>query len=156
MNRLLICLLLAFIWITAQAGEMAASAPNGLIVKASSHSVSETIDRLEEIVKKKGITVFLRLDHAAGAKKVGKSLRPTELLIFGNPKLGSPLMMSNQSVGIDLPLKAIAWEDNSGKVWLAYNNPEYIAQRHQIEDQQKVIKKMTGALNKFTDYATGK
>ena len=155
MNRLFISILLVFIWITAQAGEMAAAAPDGMVVKASSHGVSETIDRLEEIVKKKGITVFLRLDHAAGAKSVGKSLRPTEILIFGNPKLGSPLMMSNQSVGIDLPLKAIAWEDASGKVCLAYNKPEYIAQRHQLEDQQKVIEKMTGALDKFTNYAIG-
>ena len=128
----------------------------GLLVKPSAYSVSETLDRFETIAKKKGITVFLRINHAEGAKKAGLALDPTEVLIFGNPKLGSPLMLSQRTSAIDLPLKAIAWQDKEGKVWLAYNTPAFIAKRHGINDQQGVIKKMTGALNKFSDFATKK
>lgn len=130
--------------------------PEGLLVKASHYSVSETLDRLESIFKKKGITVFVRINHAAGAKNAGIELAPTELIIFGNPKLGSPLMASKRTAAIDLPLKAIVWQDKDGKVWLGYNTPDYIAKRHAIDDQAAIIKKMTGALNKFTDYATRK
>lgn len=129
---------------------------NGLLIKSSQYSVNETINRLESIVKKKGITVFARINHAQGAKKAGLELAPTELLIFGNPKLGTPLMQSSQPVGIDLPLKAIAWQDKEGKVWLGYNTPAYIAERHSINDKAAVIKKMTGALDKFSNYATQK
>lgn len=128
--------------------------PDGLLVKSSQYSVSETLDRLENIIKKKGITVFARINHAQGAKNAGLALEPTELLIFGNPKLGSPLMQSQRTVAIDLPLKAIAWQDKEGKVWLGYNAPEYIAKRHGIKDQQAIVKKMTGVLNKLTDFAT--
>ncbi|MCW8931497.1 MAG: DUF302 domain-containing protein [Gammaproteobacteria bacterium] len=127
---------------------------SGLIVKPSAYSVGETLDRFESIIKKKGITVFTRINHSEGAKKVDLNLAPTEVLIFGNPKLGTPLMLSQQTAAIDLPLKAIAWKDKEGKVWLAYNSPSYIAKRHGIEDKQAVIKKMTGALNKFSDFAT--
>lgn len=126
----------------------------GLITKKSHHSVPVTIDRLEGILKEKGITIVVRWSHDAGAKKVGLSLRPTELLIFGNPKLGTPMMTSNQTAGIDLPLKALAWEDENGQVWLSYNDPKYLAHRHDIENRDEVVKKMTGALNKFTDAAT--
>ncbi len=129
---------------------------DGLLIKSSQYSVNETINRLESIVKKKGITVFARINHGQGAKKAGIELAPTELLIFGNPKLGAPLMQSNQTSGIDLPLKAIAWQDKQGKVWLGYNTPAYIAERHSINDKAAVIKKMTGALNKFSNYATQK
>lgn len=132
---------------------MAQAADNGLISKKSPYSVSETLNRLEAVVKKKGITIFTRIDHAAGAKKVGKELRPTQLLIFGNPKLGSPLMQSNQKVGIDLPMKALAWQDDNGQVWLTYNNPSHMAGRHAITDREKVITKMSGALNKMTNKA---
>lgn len=127
----------------------------GLISKKSQHSVSDTIDRLETALKEKGISIVARWSHDAAADKAGLTLRPTELLIFGNPKLGTPLMTSNQTAGIDLPLKALAWEDANGQVWLSYNDPEYIADRHDIEDRDEVVKKMTGALNKFTDAATG-
>lgn len=127
-----------------------------LIVKQSANSVNITMDRLEKIVKSKGVTVFLRLDHAKGANKIGNSLRPTQLLVFGNPKLGSPLMMSNQTIGIDLPLKAIVWEDSDGKVWLAYNDPTYLSKRHHIEDRKAIFTKMTKVLNKFTNYAITK
>jgi len=126
----------------------------GLITKASQFSVTETIDRLENVLKKKGITVALRWSHSDKAAGVGIKVRPTELLIFGNPKLGSNMFTSNQVSGIDFPMKALAWEDEKGKVWITYNDPGYLAGRHGVNDRAKVIKKMTGALNKFTDVAT--
>ena len=103
---------------------------DGLIVVKSPNNPKDTMDRLEAVVKEKGLTIFARIDHAAGAAKVGKKLRPTELLIFGNPQGGTPLMECNQTIGIDLPLKALVWEDASGQVWLGYNDPEFLAQRH--------------------------
>ncbi|MGE4593784.1 DUF302 domain-containing protein [Alcaligenes sp.] len=108
----------------------AAAASEGLIAVESPYNVSETIDRLEEAVKSRGINVFLRLDHAQSAKSVGKHLRPTELIVFGNPKAGTPLMECAQTAGIDLPLKALAWQDAAGKYWLGYNDPRQIASRH--------------------------
>jgi uncharacterized protein (DUF302 family) len=129
---------------------------DGLIVKASPYSVSQTLDRLEAALKKKGITVILRWAHDRKARAVGIPLRPTELLLFGNPKLGSHFFTSRQSAGIDLPMKALAWEDADGKVWLGYNDPAYIAARHHIENRKDVIKKMQGALNKMTDIAISK
>ena len=126
---------------------------DGLIVKPSQHSVGKTLDRLTDILKKKGITVFARVDHKAGGKKVGKTLRDTQVLIFGNPKLGTPLMQSARTIGIDLPMKALAWKDEDGKVWIAYNDPAYLALRHNIRDKHKVFKKMSGALNKLTNKA---
>jgi uncharacterized protein (DUF302 family) len=127
---------------------------NGLINKKSHHSVKVTLDRLENLLKKKGITIVTRWSHDAGAKKVGIPLRPTELLIFGNPKLGSHMFTSNQLSGIDLPLKALAWQDENGQVWLTYNDPQYVADRHGIKDRAEIVKKMTGALNGLTNAAT--
>jgi uncharacterized protein (DUF302 family) len=124
-----------------------------MVVKRSSHSVAATLDKLESIVKDKGFTVFARIDHAAGANKVGQSLRPTELLIFGNPKVGTALMSSRQSAALDLPIRVAAWEDASGQVWIGYDAPASLAQRHGIVDRDPVIKKMTGALNGLTDAA---
>jgi uncharacterized protein (DUF302 family) len=138
----------------AAADSIAAADNNGLISKKSHHSVKVTLDRLENVLKKKGITIVTRWSHDAGAKKVSIPLRPTELLIFGNPKLGSHMFTSNQASGIDLPLKALAWEDEKGQVWLSYNDPQYIANRHGITDRAEIVKKMTGALNKLTDVAT--
>src|ERR1700744_1880335 len=103
---------------------------NGLITVPSAYGVEETIDRLSSEVKSKGMTIFARIDHAAGAKEAGLSLRPTLLLIFGNAKGGTPLMQDEQQIGIDLPLKALAWEDASGKTWLSYNDMHWLAQRH--------------------------
>jgi len=96
----------------------------------SSHGPADTMDKLEAAVKAKGMTVFARIDHAAGAAKVGLSLRPTELLIFGNAKAGTPLMQQLQSIGIDLPLKALVWQDGSGSTWLSYSDPGWLAKRH--------------------------
>jgi len=109
-----------------------ASAADGLIALKSPHSEKVTMDRLEEVVKQRGLVVFARIDHAAGAVRIGKSLRPTEVLIFGNPQGGTPFMECAQSVGIDLPLKALVWEDASAQVWLGYNDPAFLAQRHGV------------------------
>lgn len=105
-------------------------AADGLIALKSPHSVKDTMDRLEAAAKGKGLNVFLRVDHAAGAKKIGKDLRPTELLVFGSPQGGTPLMECAQGAGIDLPLKALAWQDAGGQVWLGYNDPAWLAKRH--------------------------
>ena len=105
-------------------------AADGLIALKSPHSAAITMTRLEDTVKQRGLNVFARIDHAAGAAKIGKTLRPTEVLIFGSPQGGTPLMECEQSLGIDLPLKALVWEDAAGQVWLGYNDPAYLAQRH--------------------------
>ncbi|QTN21597.1 DUF302 domain-containing protein [Rhizobacter sp. AJA081-3] len=112
------------------AASVAASAADGLIELKSPHAAKATMDKLEELVKQRGLSVFARIDHAAGAAKVNKSLRATELLIFGNPQGGTPLMECAQTAGIDLPLKALVWEDAAGQVWLGYNDPAYLAARH--------------------------
>jgi uncharacterized protein (DUF302 family) len=105
-------------------------AADGLVTLKSPHGAADTMNRLEAAVKQRGLNVFARIDHAAGAAKVGKTLRPTEVLIFGNPQGGTPLMECAQSAGIDLPLKALVWQDESKQVWLGYNDPAFLAQRH--------------------------
>jgi uncharacterized protein (DUF302 family) len=105
-------------------------AADGLVEVKSAHSAKATLDRFEAAAKERGLTVFARIDHAAGAVRAGKTLRPTEVLIFGNPQGGTPLMECAQSAGIDLPLKALAWEDAQGQTWLGYNDPAWLAQRH--------------------------
>jgi len=126
---------------------------DGLITTASARSVRETIDRLEADVKSKGLTVFARIDHAAGALAVGMALRPTELLIFGNARGGTPLMQAHQSVGIDLPLKALAFEDSAGKVWLAYNDPVWLVTRHG-GGRDEAADRLAGMLAAVTKAAT--
>ena len=105
-------------------------AADGLIAVESMRGAKDTMDRLESVVKEKGLNVFARIDHAAGAAKIGRKLRATEVLIFGNPQGGTPLMECAQSAGIDLPLKALVWQDEAGKVWVGYNDPAYLAARH--------------------------
>jgi uncharacterized protein (DUF302 family) len=100
------------------------------------------------------MTVFIRIDHAAGAQKVNKQLRPTELIIFGNPKVGTPLMQCSQSTAIDLPQKALIWEDGNGEVWFSYNDPAYLVERHGLTDCDPVIKKVSAALANFAKVAT--
>ena len=129
---------------------------HGMITIESSHSTPETADRLETVLKEKGMTVFSRIDHAAGAASIGEALRPTVLIIFGNPKVGTALMKCGQTAGIDLPLKALIWEDENGRVKLTYNDPWFIADRHGISDCGQVLDKMTGALKGFAGKATGK
>ena len=115
-------------------------AQNGLVALKSAFPVKETLDRLAHLVESKGLAVFCRIDHAANAVSAGLELRPTEVLIFGNAKGGTPLMQAAQTIGIDLPLKALAWEDADGTVWLTCNDPSWIARRHGIgpEVQQPV------------------
>jgi uncharacterized protein (DUF302 family) len=108
---------------------------DGLITLASNHPVKATMDRLEAALRDKGITLFARIDHAAGAASVDMPLRPTELIIFGNPKAGTPLMQAKQSIGIDLPVKMLGWQDAAGKVWLAYNDPAWLARRHGLKGE---------------------
>ena len=132
-----------------------ASPDDGLITKKSKYSVSETLDRLENVLKKKGITVALRWKHSNKANAVNIPLRPTELLMFGNPKLGSHMFTSNQTAGIDLPMKALAWEDEKGNVFLSYNDHAFISKRHHINNRANILKKMSGALNKLSNVATG-
>lgn len=107
---------------------------NGLIHMSSPHTVLETLARLETIVQAKGLTILARIDHSGDAAKAGLKMQPTKLLIFGNAKSGTPLMVASPSVAIDLPLKALVWQDNDGKVWLSYNNPDYLKGRHGIPD----------------------
>ena len=128
------------------------NAAEEFIVKKSSYSVTETLDRLEAVIKKKGITVFTRVDHAGGAKKVGIKMSDTQLLIFGNPKMGTPLMNENILMGLDLPMKALAYKDDKGQVWLAYVNPAELQHRHDIKNQ-KIMNKMANALNGLTNAA---
>jgi uncharacterized protein (DUF302 family) len=120
----------AFATFTLLAASFAAVAADGLIELKSPLAAKATMDKLEDLVKQRGLIVFARIDHAAGAAKVNKSLRATELLIFGNPQGGTPLMECAQTAGIDLPLKALVWEDATGQVWLGYNDPAYLAARH--------------------------
>jgi uncharacterized protein (DUF302 family) len=105
---------------------------SGMVDIPSRYSVPESLVRLEAILKEKGLTIFARVDHSGEAKKVGLEMRPTQLVIFGSPKGGTPLMVAAPSLAIDLPLKALAWQDEAGKVWLSYNSPEYLQQRHGI------------------------
>lgn len=121
-------------------------AADGLVVMKSPHGVKDTIDRLETAAKARGLNVFLRVDHAAGAMKIGKSLRPTELLVFGNPQGGTPLMECAQTAGIDLPLKALAWQDAAGQVWVAYNSPQALADRHGAAQCGAVVQNLSKAL----------
>jgi uncharacterized protein (DUF302 family) len=110
-----------------------AAAADGMIAVKSPHSAKATMDKLETAAKGKGLNIFARIDHAAGAAKIGKTLPPTEVLIFGNPQGGTPFMACAQSVGIDLPLKALVWEDAASQVWVGYNDPAWLAKRHGAE-----------------------
>ncbi len=128
-------------------------ADNGLVTVKSAHGVKDTIDRLAADVTAKGMRVFARIDHAQGANEVGLALRPTELLIFGSAKGGTPLMQSQQTIGIDLPLKALAFEDAQGAVWLCYNDPAWLAARHGAAGGD-VTKAMAAALAAASNHAT--
>jgi uncharacterized protein (DUF302 family) len=129
------------------------SASNGC--RRIDHDTKDTMDRLEAEIKARGMTVFARVDHAAGAAEVALSLRPTELLIFGNARGGTPLMQSNQTVGIDLPLKALVWQDASGKTWLSYNDPSWLAKRHGLGPEvDPAVNAMAAALSAVARKAT--
>lgn len=125
----------------------------GMIAKTSPHSASETLDRLEKALEANDVGVALRWDHAAKADGVDIELGPTELLMFGNPALGSHMFTSQQTAGIDLPMKALAWTDADGQTWLAYNDPEWMAERHGIDDRDDILDTMSNALDNLTNAA---
>jgi uncharacterized protein (DUF302 family) len=122
----------------------------GLTSIRSRFGPKETMDRLQAEIRAKGMTVFARIDHATGAAEVGLTLPPTELIIFGNARGGTPLMQSAQTVGIDLPLKALVWEDTAGTTWLSYNEPGWIVQRHSVANAEQVVSKMAAALSEMS------
>lgn len=121
---------------------MASVPENGLVHVSSSHSVPETLKRVEEIVSARDLSILARIDHSGDAAKIRLSMPPTELLIFGNPKAGTPLMVASPTLAIDLPLKILVWEDGGGKVWMSYNSPEYLQQRHNIPSS--LLKNISG------------
>jgi uncharacterized protein (DUF302 family) len=126
----------------------------GLTSIPSRFEPSETMDRLEAEIRAQGLKVFARIDHAAGASEAGLELRPTQVIIFGNARGGTPLMQSAQTVGIDLPLKALIWKDASGTTWLSYNEPSWIAQRHGVINADPVVSKISAALSAMSRKAT--
>ena len=134
--------------------QAADSLENGMVRVSSAHSVAVTADKLEQLLNAKGMTLFARIDHSTAAARVGQSLRSTQLLIFGNPKVGTPLMQCSQSVAIDLPQKMLIFQDESGQVWLSYNDPSYLQQRHEIRGCDAVLKKIGKALANFAQAAT--
>ena len=114
---------------------MAPGAANGIISKPSNHSVDQTVDKLKSILDARGVTLFALVDHSGEAAKAGLNMRPTKLLIFGNPRAGTPVMLAAPSIAIDLPLKILVWEDDRGRVWLSYNDPAYLQRRHRVPRQ---------------------
>jgi uncharacterized protein (DUF302 family) len=132
------------------------AAVDGVVDVPSSFNVEETADRLVEILNKKGMTIFNRIKHSESAAKVGIELRNTELIIFGNPKVGSPLIVCQQSVAIDLPQKALIWEDDNARVWISYNDPRYLEKRHDISACEGAITKVEKALAGITKAAATK
>src|SRR5271166_4551474 len=114
---------------------MVPTAGNGIVNVPSNHSVDQTVKKLQGILQAKGVTLFALVDHSGEAEKVGMKMRPTKLLIFGSPKAGTPLMLAAPSIAIDLPLKILVWEDSAGKVWVSYNSPAYLQQRHGVPQE---------------------
>ncbi len=143
-----------FLGVTALLCVPARADVEGIIIKESDFGVAKTIDRLGIAMERKGIKIFKRVNHAKGAMSIGLELSAAEVLIFGTPKIGTPLMQSNPMIGLDLPLKVLVWKDAEGAVKLAYTDPAWLADRYGITDREKVFAKMSGALNKFTDMAT--
>lgn len=131
-------------------------AAESVISVESNYTVKQTADRFENILKKKGLTIFARINHGENAASVNLDLSPTEVVIFGNPKVGTPLMQCSKTVAIDLPQKALFWEDTKGQVWLSYNNPEYLKARHGIKGCDQVITKISNVLDKLSKAATSK
>lgn len=119
---------------------------SSLTTVKSAHDVPTTVGRLEAAIKSRGAAIVAKVDHAAGAKSVGQELRPTVVVIFGNPRLGTPLMQTNQAAGLDLPMRIAVWQDAQGAVWLGYAAPKELAERYAIKDRDPVIQQMTGAL----------
>lgn len=147
MRKALLALMVLMLPVTASAAE-------GVIQLKSDHSVAATADKLVNALTGKGLTVFAEIDHAAGAEEAEMTLRPTELIVFGNPKVGTPLMQCAQTTAIDLPQKALVWEDGDGQVWLGYNDPAYLKERHGLEGCDEALEKVATALDNFARMAT--
>lgn len=130
-------------------------AAEGMIAVPSAHDVNGTVDRLETVLAEKGMKLFARIDHAANAAMAGKALRPTTLVIFGNPKVGTPLMQCSQTVGIDLPQKMLVWLGIDGQVYAGYNDPEWLAERHAASDCDELVSRIGKALAGIAAAATG-
>ncbi|MEO0367107.1 MAG: DUF302 domain-containing protein [Pseudomonadota bacterium] len=154
-SRLFLLLLAVSLAACATSRHTLSESKSGLIEMRSTFDVAETTSRLQAALDKAGMTQFAVIDHAAGAQSVGLPLGPTRVVIFGNPKAGTPLMQCAQTVGIDLPMKALIYENAQGEVWYVYNDPVYLASRHAIEGCDAVIDKVSGALSKFASAATG-
>jgi uncharacterized protein (DUF302 family) len=131
-----------------------AGAQGGLVSVRSSHDVAATAERLESALQAKGMTLFARIDHAANAEHIGQTLKPTLLVIFGDPTLSTPLIQRSRSIGIDLPMKALIWEDRAGQVWFTYNAPDYLARRHGITEMGDLIQKMQQIMSDLAMAAT--
>jgi uncharacterized protein (DUF302 family) len=129
------------------------AADDRVVIKGSPHTVASTLDRLSDALRARNVGIVARIDHAAGAQKVGQALNPTQLLIFGDPKLGTSLMQSNRKIAIDLPMKILAWEDNDGQVWLLYVKPEALKLEYRIDDRDEAFQAMAQVLEKLTDEA---
>jgi uncharacterized protein (DUF302 family) len=145
--RLVMMLLLAL------ALPVSAAVGDELTTKPSKFAVKETVDRLTAALKEKGISPAARIDHAAAARAAGLELKPTEVLLFGNPKLGTPLMQANRHAAIDLPMRVLVWEDDAGKVWVGYTPPSALKARYKLEGRDEILKTLTGALDAFTNAA---
>jgi uncharacterized protein (DUF302 family) len=131
-------------------------ANDDLVTLPSGHGVSETVERLKSLLDQKKIQLFAHIDHAAGAQNVGLALRPTQVLIFGNPQAGTPLMQSQQTLGLDLPLRVLVWEDEAGRVWLTYRRPESLAQRHHVVGHDEAVKALDTGLAALARAATAR
>lgn len=156
-RSILAVLAFAFFAVTASPAAFAGSGqshgPDGVVMKRSAHSVEETLDRLEALLDERGVKVFTRIDHAAGAESIGESLRPSQVLIFGHPRMGTPLMQANPIVAINLPQRVLAFEDAEGLVWLVHNIPSHTADQFDIENRDEVIEQTAKALNTLTSAA---
>ena len=148
MKRILASLSLAL------AVSLPAQAAEGLVSVRSAHDVATTVERFLAALEANGLKVFARIDHAAGAAGVGKELGPTRVVIFGNPKVGTPLMQCARTVAIDLPQKALVWRDEDGRVWFSYNDPQYLADRHGVGECGGVVRKVERVLGKLAAAAT--
>lgn len=154
LRSLVISISVFFMATGTQTMAQTSSSNDGLINLKSNYSVAETADRFEADIKEKGLSFFARVDHAANAANVELELSPTQLILFGNPKAGTPLMKCAPTTAIDLPQKALFWADEDGNVWLSYNDPEYLKTRHNIEGCDAVLEKISGLLSKLATAAT--
>lgn len=143
---IVIPLIFAFAAVLCVPAAMPVRAADGVVLMPSASDVKTTMDKLQKILTEKGVTIFARIDHAAGAKSVGQTLRPMEVLVFGNPKLGTALMQKNPETGLDLPLKALVFQAENGATYIAYTDPAYLAKRYGVTERASTLEQMAEAL----------